>query len=70
MASRKPLSFTAPGFSDDLLGVVQVFEDFLRRAEGLLEDIVDAGEPLDGLVAACNRAMMKLVKSPGVRLRL
>ena len=34
----------------DLLGVVQIFEHFLRRAHGLLEDVVDAGQPLHRLV--------------------
>ena len=35
---------------DDLLIAIQVFENFLRRAQRLLEDVVDAGEPLHRLI--------------------
>ena len=35
---------------DNLLVAIQIFEDFLRRAQRLLEDIVNAGQPLHGLI--------------------
>ena len=38
------------GFFDDLLIAIQVLEDLLRSAQRLLENVVDAGEPLDRLV--------------------
>ena len=34
----------------DLLIAIQILEHLLRRAQRLLEDVVDAGEPLDRLV--------------------
>src|SRR5258706_270128 len=34
----------------DLLFAIQIFEDFLRRSEGLLENVVDAGQAFDGLI--------------------
>ena len=43
-------SFAAFGLLDDLLIAIQIFEDFLRRAQSLLEDIVDAGEALHRLI--------------------
>ena len=35
---------------DNLLIAIQVFEDFLRSAQGLLEDVVNAGEALYGFI--------------------
>ena len=35
---------------DNLLIAIQILEDFLRRAQGLLEDVVNAGEALHGLI--------------------
>ena len=43
-------SFAAPGFSTTLLIAIQVFENLLRRAERLLENVVDAGEALHRLI--------------------
>ena len=34
----------------DFFRVVQIFENFLRGADRLLKDVVNAGEPLHGLV--------------------
>ena len=34
----------------DLLIAIQIFENFLRRAQRLLEDIVDAGQPFHRLI--------------------
>ena len=34
---------------DNGFGVVEVLEDFVRGADGLLEDVVDADKALDGL---------------------
>ena len=42
--------FRGAGLFDDLLIAIQILEDFLRRAQRLLEDVVNAGEPLDGFV--------------------
>ena len=41
--------FAGAGLFGDLLDVVEVLEDFVRGAEGLLEDVVDADQALDGL---------------------
>jgi hypothetical protein len=38
------------GFSTDLLIAIQVLEDLLRSAQSLLEDVVNAGEALHGLI--------------------
>ena len=38
------------GLVADLLVAIQILKDLLRCAQRLLKNIVDAGEPLDGLV--------------------
>ena len=49
MERWKPESGSAPGVVGDALLVVQVFEDLLGGAERLLEDVVDADQPLHRL---------------------
>ncbi len=49
MASRNPVSFIGVRLLDDLFGVIEILENALRGAEGLLEDVVDSDKALDGL---------------------
>ena len=46
----KPRQLRRAGLFDDLLHVIEVFENLLRCAQSLLEDVVDAHQALDRLV--------------------
>ena len=47
---REALELDRAGLFRDLLGVVQVFEYLLRGADGLLENVVNARQPLHRLI--------------------
>ena len=49
MRAAKAASFARAGLLGDLFGVVEILEDLLRRAERLLEDVVDADQALHRL---------------------
>ena len=49
MPARNPVKLFGARPLDDLFGMIEIFEDVLRCAERLLEDIVNADQPLHRL---------------------
>ena len=67
MRSLEAGELRGAGGIDDVFLMVEVFEDFLRCAERLLEDVVDADQTLERLEQHEQRDE-KLVKCPAVKV--